>query len=113
MLVAMSEHVDPVQPVLPERRWRFRRREDLRANEVADGSALPEPVADAEAPDLRERMSGFAAFAAQLLGQPGQKRGLKGGPETLEKARTAYLEAEYSGPGDRRIPTGRITETEA
>ena len=40
-----------------------------------------------------------AAFAAQLLGQGGQKRGLRGGPETLDKARNAYLEAEWSGAG--------------
>lgn len=115
MIFAMSEHIGPVQPLLPERRWRFRRREDLCANEVvqeesADTAPAAEPAAE---PDLRERMSGFAAFAAQLIGQPGQKRGLRGGPETLEKARAAYLEAEYSGPADRRIPVGRITKTEA
>ena len=29
----MSDQIDPVQPLLPERRWRFRRREDVRAAE--------------------------------------------------------------------------------
>ena len=53
-----------------------------------------------------------AIFAAQLLGQDGQKRGLRGGPETLDKARASYLEAEWSGPADRRPPAGRITKTE-
>ena len=113
----MSDEIDPVQPLLPERRWRFRRREDTRAAEAVETAVMPAVVESAEEPaprepDLRERVSGFAAFATQLLGQPGQKRGLRGGPETLEKARVAYLEAEYSGPGDRRIPSGRITETE-
>lgn len=106
----MTEPIDRIQAVLPERRWRFRRREDR------SGARAPEMEAEAEAvaqpapePDL---LAGFAAFAAQVLGQPGQKRGLKGGPETLEKARAAYLEAEYSGPSDRRLPLGKITKTE-
>lgn len=112
----MNDSIDPVQAVLPERRWRFRRREDrdaARPNEVeaeAEAVSQPEPQ---PAPDLGDRLAGFAAFAAQILGQPGQKRGLKGGPETLEKARAAYLEAEYSGPQDRRLSAGRITKTEA
>ncbi len=51
-------------------------------------------------------------FTAQLMGQTGQKRGLRGGPETLDKARGAYLGAEWSGVADRRPPAGRITKTE-
>lgn len=109
----MSDQIEPVQPLLSERRWRFRRRADVHGRPAEEGETLPEPVVSAETPDPRDRMSGFTAFAAQLLGQPGQKRGLRGGPEVLGKARTAYLEAEYSGPGDRRIPTGKITKTEA
>jgi hypothetical protein len=45
---------------------------------------------------------------AQLYGQTGQKRGLKGGAPVLDAARTAYLEAEYSGEADRRPPPGLI-----
>ncbi len=108
----MSDQIDPVQPLLPERRWRLRRREDVHGKPAADGDTLAEPVEAADAPDLRDRMSGFAAFAAQLLGQPGIKRGLRGGPEVLGQARAAYLEAEYSGPGERRIPAGRISRTD-
>jgi hypothetical protein len=52
-----------------------------------------------------------SAFAAHLLaGAP--RRGLKGGPETLEQARTTYLQNEYSGPADRRAKKGRETKTE-
>ena len=40
-------------------------------------------------------------------------RGLRGGPKVLEAARSAYLEAEWSGPNDRRARTGKITKTEA
>lgn len=53
-----------------------------------------------------------AAFAAQLLGQPGQKRGLKGGPPVLGAARSAYLGAEYSGAAERRPAPGEDTDTD-
>jgi hypothetical protein len=60
----------------------------------------------------RSKRAALAAVAAQLMGQGGQKRGLRGGQETLDKARSAYLEAEWSGHSDRRLRTGRITKTE-
>jgi hypothetical protein len=50
-------------------------------------------------------------FAAQRLGG-GEKRGLRGGPETLERAKSTYLKSEYSGPNDRRPAPGRVTKTE-
>jgi len=53
-----------------------------------------------------------AAFTAQMMGQTGARRGLKGGPPVLKQARSAYLETEYSGPNDRRPPTGLIRKTE-
>jgi hypothetical protein len=56
--------------------------------------------------------AGPTAYAAQLMGQGGQKSGLRGGPETLDHARNAYLETEWSGPADRRPPPGRIAKTE-
>jgi len=52
-----------------------------------------------------------AIFAAQVL-SGGEKRGLKGGPETLERAKTTYLKSEYSGPNDRRPKPGQVTRTE-
>ena len=56
-------------------------------------------------------LSGQAAFATQVLGQTGRKRGLKGGPPVLDEAKSAYLEAEWSGPNDRRAQPGQITKT--
>lgn len=53
-----------------------------------------------------------AAFAAQVLGQPGKKRGLKGGPEVLDSARTTYLSREFSGLKDRRPSPGIRKATE-
>src|SRR5690349_9806811 len=118
----MSERVDPIRGVSPDRRMWVRRDADRdaapsqdhaeEATEAPIEAAVPAVISHApEQPDPREK-SGFTAFVAQVLGQPGQKRGLRGGPETLEKARSAYLETEWSGPHDRRIPTGKITETE-
>ena len=42
----------------------------------------------------------------------GAGSGLRGGPETLDRARSTYLETEWSGPADRRPRPGRITKTE-
>ena len=53
-----------------------------------------------------------ALFAAQVLGQKGQKRGLKGGAPVLDAARSTYLGAEYSGKHDRRPPVGKAKQTE-
>ena len=52
-----------------------------------------------------------ATYAAQILGG-GEKRGLRGGPETLGRAKSTYLKSEYSGPNDRRPAPGRVTKTE-
>ncbi len=62
---------------------------------------------------LRQPVDGGdeAIFAAQVL-SGGEKRGLRGGPETLERAKTTYLKSEYSGPNDRRPRPGLVTKTE-
>jgi hypothetical protein len=65
------------------------------------------PAVLAVQPDKPEP-KGAAAFDAQIYGQPGQKRGLRGGQPVLNHARSAYLGAEYSGPADRRPPSGVI-----
>jgi len=48
------------------------------------------------------------AFEAHVLGQSGQRRGLKGGQPVLDAARAAYLDAEWRGAGDRRLPAGTL-----
>lgn len=50
-------------------------------------------------------------FAAQML-SGGEKRGLRGGPETLDRAKSTYLKSEYSGSNDRRPRPGRVTRTD-
>lgn len=64
------------------------------------------------APPPNPRRGAFAAFAAHLMGQSGQKRGLRGGQEVLDAARSTYLGTEYSGPADRRPKAGLIKKTE-
>jgi len=82
-----------------------------------DNNNLPVPAGprtDHDAPRARRaRAAGLteSVYAAQLL-SGGEKRGLKGGPETLERAKTTYLKSEFSGPNDRRPAAGRITRQE-
>jgi hypothetical protein len=118
----MSDSVPPAGAIAAGRRIAQRRTGDplpddaheTAARNDSDGrsaAAAPAPApVSAETP--KSRLESLAAFAAQLLGQGGQKRGLRGGPETLEHARATYLETEWSGPSDRRIRAGRITKTE-
>ena len=58
------------------------------------------------------RPSADPAFAAQLMGQEGQKRGLKGGAPVLDAARSTYLGREYSGAKERRPTAGKTTKTD-
>lgn len=108
----MTRPVDPVGSITgvsradPERRRGPRRQSDRRA---LDASRAPALTADAAepAPAHTPGPAGDAAlFAAQMLGQGGQKRGLKGGAEVLDAARSTYLGAQFSGADDRRPKPG-------
>jgi hypothetical protein len=95
---------------IAERRRRARRRP---AQDAAAAQALaPVDPPRIEPVEPQPQAGGDAAFTAQVLGQGGQRRGLRGGPETLDKARSTYLGTEWSGPADRRPHPGRITKTE-
>jgi hypothetical protein len=121
----MKDRIEGVSGIGPERRVQARRETD-RGGGAPESFIQPEPEeaqpptlpavveapAPAPEPDARPRSGGAAAYVAQVLGQPGEKRGLRGGPETLEKARTSYLETEYSGTADRRPPPGKVTRTD-
>ena len=88
-------------------------RDDVESSADDGAAGLPMVIEAQPKPrPPRSKRAALAAFAAQLLGQGGQKRGLRGGAETLDKARNAYMEAEWSGPADRRLRTGRITKTD-
>lgn len=68
---------------------------------------------DAQAGSRPRRGTANAPYAAQSLGQEGVRRGLRGGAPVLTAARSAYLTAEWSGPGDRRAAPGAIRRTTA
>ncbi len=107
---------DALPPRSPSRRRNIRRGgpQDRRADAEARAN-LPARIVSAGSISVAASKAGLdqvAEFAAQLMGQKGQKRGLRGGPETLDKARSTYLGAEWSGLADRRPQAGRITKTE-
>ncbi len=83
--------------------------------EATIASNLPVPVGPAitvpRTPrnDLRR---GDSEFSAQLMGQDGQRRGLRAGTPLLEAARDAYNRVEWSGSYDRRARAGRSTRTD-
>ncbi len=112
----MTEPVDPTAGVQIERRSKERRGKDRRSSDRRAGkSGLPVPVsgpASGPKPEAAAPRGPDAAFTAQMLGQSGQKRGLKGGPPVLEAAKSAYLDAEWSGAQDRRSRTGKLAKKE-
>ena len=108
----MNGPIDPIRRAQAARRALPAPRESDRPE--ADGEEDVTFVRDEEpAPSPPPRRGGaFAAFAAHLMGQPGQKRGLRGGQEVLDAARSTYLGTEYSGTADRRPRAGLIKKTE-
>lgn len=124
----MTDGVRPIGPIegqtVHERREGDRREHDRRMAaeaakaraEKASNAVVPagERVDHAASPakPAVSPLSPPALFAAQVLGQKGQKRGLKGGPPVLDAARSTYLGAEYSGKRDRRPRIGKASQTE-
>ena len=84
----MSDPADPARPRNPGRRAVDQAASDARLP-VSTGPSKDAPRKDKSA------SAADAGVTAQMLGE-GQRRGLKGGPETLERARTTYLGTEYS-----------------
>lgn len=121
----MTDGVRPVGPIegqtVHERREGDRRERDRRAAAKAEARAVvpagervdhaASPAKPAVSPP-NPVVAPPALFAAQVLGQKGQKRGLKGGPPVLDAARSTYLGAEYSGKRDRRPRVGKARQTE-
>ena len=99
---------------MSERRGSDRRRSDRRGPPEHSRALVPVTAAKADKPDKAgpAEPRSDPAFEAQRLGQPGVKRGLKGGQEVLDQARSTYLRSEYSGSAERRPAPGKTTKTE-
>lgn len=105
----MNDRVPPIPPTSgpdPVRRGARMLVLRRRLETYAEGGAEPEDAAEPLPPE----QPSVAAVKAQILGER-PRRGLKGGQQVLEQARSTYLQNEYSGRRDRRPPKGRITKT--
>lgn len=112
----MTEEIRPVAPVTDRDRRQAQRREAER-RAASDSRALvpsaPAPSTESAIPaETAPSLDPAAAVSVQLMGQTGQRKGLKGGPPVLGAARASYLGAEYSGEKDRRPPAGVIRKTD-
>ena len=132
----MTEGVRPVGAVrardrrAAERRTAERREEQAAARDNQARSASRDLVPAGEVVDhpevgdrdpatsaartrkARLQTTGAAAYAAQVLGQGGQRNGIRGGPPVMDAARATYLGAQYSGDEERRPPSGTTKRTE-
>ena len=116
----MTDEVRPVGPVQrrDERREADRRSAERRAASVSkalvptDFPADPAATPARPAPAPAAADASPAAFAAQMMGQAGQRRGLKGGPPVLDAARSTYLGTAYAGAAERRPKPGKATDTD-
>lgn len=114
----MTDGVRPVGPLGDRDRRAAQRREAERRAVSASRDLVPVGQVVDETPDPASPAASTApadpaaAFAAQMYGQTGQRKGLKGGPPVLDAARASYLGAEYSGEKDRRPPAGIIKKTD-
>ena len=104
----------PIDPIRPIRLISQRKRAAAEASEPAPVLNLTVNGGAAE-PARRSRLSTEppATPETHLIAQEARVRGLRGGRKVLDDARSAYLEAQWSGPRDRRARSGRITKTTA
>ncbi len=114
----MTDKIGGIQPVTGrDRRSAERREAERRAASMSRDLVPIEIPADPAEPPARPAPTppadgGAAVFAAQLMGQSGQRRGIKGGPPIMDAARATYLGAEYAGEAERRPRPGRAKDTD-
>jgi hypothetical protein len=111
----MTSPIDPIRRAAALRRTRHSAVDPSEPAHDADDRYLPVPVeprARTVPPSAQPSPKADAVFAAQLLGQDGQKRGLRAGPTVIDTAKATYNRTEYSGRHDRRARKGRAAKTE-
>jgi hypothetical protein len=109
----MSSPIDPIRRTARTRRSErpvTDAPEDVQ--ETFEDRSVPVVSGPAPAPEPERLAEGASIFSAQLMGQDGQKRGLRGGPQVLDAARNTYNRVEYSGAADRRARKGGAAKTE-
>jgi len=101
--------IDRIQRAVSARRASRTETDGPDGAEATGASNLPVPVGPTEPPRTfrDERPRGYVELAAQIIGQNGERRGLRAGASLLEIARAAYNRAEWSGRADRRARNGR------
>jgi hypothetical protein len=91
----------------------------LRARRLAEGASPPDEAGAAEAPAAaapiapvdRRPEDAPPALSAQIMGQSSPAENAAPANEA-QRARSAYLEREWSGRHDRRTVRGRIAKTD-
>lgn len=108
----MSSPIDPIRRANQVRRVGRRQATDRAEGHESEDRSVPAIYETPAAPIPARPTPTPAVYAAQVLGQDGNRRGLRGGKETLDKARSTYNQVEYSGSADRRAPKGKAAKTE-
>ena len=109
----MMSRIDRIRHAFAAHRAGRMRVDGSAAVESAQLPVLIEPPLATARPQRADRRQGEVEFSAQMIGQDGQRRGLRGGSPVLETARTTYNGVEWSGTWDRRARKGRQAKTEA
>jgi hypothetical protein len=107
--------IDRIRHTLSSRRAARADEKRIDEGEAAAASNLPVPVGPAVTvarPPRGESRRGETELSAHLIGQDGQRRGLRAGPTLLDIARHAYSRIEWSGAWDRRARNGRRANTD-
>lgn len=102
----MTFRIDPIRPDGPAQRS-GKTASNAAAYGLEEIENLPVPAGPARTVPRAPRRDPDATFAAHLLGQEGQKRGLRAGPGLIDAARQLYNRVEWSGAHDRRSHKGR------
>ena len=105
-LAPMNTPIDRIRRAV---RLRAGAEKPAEASSRFDAVGAPEASAPVQAP---LDPASAAAFDTHLLGQHGEKRGLRAGQPAFDSAKTNYNRVEWSGRKDRRARKGRIADTE-
>ena len=109
----MTSPIDPIRNTGRPRRAPRPKRETVEsAHEVVEDRNLPVATGPVVTHEPDQATDSASVFKAQLMGQDGQKRGLRGGPKVIDAAHSAYVSTEWSGPVDRRTRKGGVKKTE-